>query len=204
MSMPPLAQDLQPPATALHARAERNLDYIRETMRSAGTFTSVPGKGGVAMGVVGCIALWLGSRMNTPVGMLGVWIAAAPIAAVLGGVFMIAKARQRDAALSGIIARRFFAGLAPPILVAAVLTWLLLAQGATDVVPAMWLMLYGAGAIGGGAFSVRPVIAMGAGFVVLGVVSALTPASWANAWLGAGFGGLHIVFGSLIARRHGG
>jgi heme/copper-type cytochrome/quinol oxidase subunit 3 len=27
---------------------------------------------------------------------------------------------------------------------------------------------------------------------------------WADFWLGAGFGGLHILFGTIIARRYGG
>ena len=204
MSKTPLAQDYSPSAVALHARAEQNLDYIRETIRCAGTFTSVPGKGGIAMGVMGGIAAIIASQTDTALEMLAVWVVVAPFAALSGGVFMIAKARRRGAALSGIIARRFFTGFAPPLVVAGALTWLLLAKGAADIVPAMWLMLYGAGAIGGGAFSVRLVIVMGICFVVVGIVSAITPAGWANGWLGAGFGGLDIVFGSIIARNHGG
>lgn len=204
MSISPLAKDLDTPAAALHSRAERNLHYIRETMRCAGTFTSVPGKGGIAMGIVGGLAALIASRMESPIGVLTVWIASAPIAALLGGAFMVAKARRLETALAGFVSRRFFTGFAPPLVVAAVLTWLLLARDAPDVVPAMWLMLYGAAAISGGAFSVRLVVVMGVCFVALGIVSALTPDSWANAWLGAGFGGLHIVFGSIIARYHGG
>ena len=204
MSISPLANDFDAPATPLHSRAEQNLHYIRETMRSAGTFTSVPGKGGIAMGIVGGIASLVAAQMEAPVGMLTVWIASAPIAALVGGAFMVAKARRLETALAGLVARRFFTGFAPPLAVAALLTWLLLAQGAAGIVPAMWLMLYGTAAISGGAFSVRLVVVMGICFVALGVVSAVAPAAWANAWLGAGFGGLHIVFGSIIARHHGG
>ena len=204
MSISPLAKDLDAPTTPLHSRAEQNLHFIRETMRSAGTFTSVPGKGGIAMGIVGGVASLVAAQMETPVGMLTVWVASAPIAVLLGGASMIVKARRLEAALAGIVARRFFTGFAPSLAVAAVMTWLLLAQGASDIVPAMWLMLYGAAAISGGAFSVRLVVVMGICFVALGVMSAVTPTAWANAWLGAGFGGLHIVFGSIIARYHGG
>ena len=202
--MTPLAQNIQAPVEALHSRAEQNLEYIRQTMQRAETFTSVPGIGGVGMGVVGGIAAFAAARVDTPLEMLAVWIVAAPIAALLGGAFMFAKARRREAPLPGIVVRRFATGLAPPLFVGAVLTWWLLDHGVADIVPATWLMLYGAGAISGGAFSVRPVTSMGICFVVLGLVSAITPADWANVWLGVGFGGLHIVFGSIIAKYHGG
>ncbi len=45
---------------------------------------------------------------------------------------------------------------------------------------------------------------MGAAFMLVGVVTLITPASWNTSLLIASFGGLHILFGFLIARRHGG
>jgi len=45
---------------------------------------------------------------------------------------------------------------------------------------------------------------MGVCFMFVGGLAALGPAAWGNGFLAAGFGGLHIIFGYLIARRHGG
>jgi len=56
----------------------------------------------------------------------------------------------------------------------------------------------------GGAFSIRIVPLMGLCFVVLGTVALFCPWSWGNALLAAGFGGLHIFFGAVIARKYGG
>ena len=70
--------------------------------------------------------------------------------------------------------------------------------------PGAWLLLYGTGVVTGGAYSVRPVPLMGAAFMGLGTIAFFTPAAWGNAFMAAGFGGLHILFGIVIWRKHGG
>jgi hypothetical protein len=58
--------------------------------------------------------------------------------------------------------------------------------------------------ITGGAYSVRIVPVMGIAFMVLGGLTLMAPATWGDVLLAAGFGGIHIVFGAIIAGRHGG
>jgi hypothetical protein len=40
--------------------------------------------------------------------------------------------------------------------------------------------------------------------MAVGTVALFAPAAMATPFMAAGFGGLHLFFGTLIARRHGG
>ena len=45
---------------------------------------------------------------------------------------------------------------------------------------------------------------MGICFIAMGAAALASPESWSNAYMVAGFGGLQIVFGLVIARKYGG
>ena len=90
--------------------------------------------------------------------------------------------------------------LSPPLFVGGLLTVVLYRAGLTNAIPGVWLLLYGTGVVTGGMFSVSVVPIMGLCFMALGAVALFTPPSLANYFLAAGFGGLHIVFGVIIAR----
>jgi hypothetical protein len=73
-----------------------------------------------------------------------------------------------------------------------------------ELLPGIWLLLYGCGVVAGGAVSIRVVPLMGSCFMILGVAACLAPPAWGDLFMAFGFGGLHLGFGLLIARRHGG
>ncbi len=190
---------------ALHSRAMDNLRFIRETMEGAASFTAVPGWGGALMGATALGAAIIASGQRSIAGWFTVWAMEALIACVIAGAAMAKKARAAQTQLLSRPGRKFALTFSPPIFVGAVLTIaLLLRPGGAALLPAVWLLLYGTGVVTGGAFSVRIVPVMGLCFMALGCIALFAPASWANYLLGAGFGGLHLIFGPMIARRHGG
>jgi hypothetical protein len=186
----------------LSVRAMDNLRFIRETMEHAGAFTAVPGWGGVAMGVSALAAAALAASQPDVHLWLRVWMAEAVLGALIGSLAMWRKARSGSTPLLSAPGRKFALAYAPPVLVGAVLTGVL-AHSASEALPAVWLLCYGAGVVTGGALSVPVVPVMGFCFLLTGVAAAVFP-TWGNALLASGFGGLHIVFGLVIARRHGG
>ena len=186
---------------SLDARAADNLRFIRETMERAGSFTAVPGWGGIAMGISAIIAAVLAGKEQDPALWLRVWIIELIVAMLLASATMTLKARRARTSLFMGPARRFAMAFAPPVMVGGVLTWALAWREQFELLPAVWLLLYGAGIIAGGMYSVRVVPIMGGLFFMLGLLALFLPG---NLLLALGFGVLHIVFGSIIAWRYGG
>ena len=188
----------------LRDRAVENIRYIRDAMERAGSFTAVPGWGMVAVGVSALGATWLASRQTRDADWLAVWLGEAVLAMAIGGLALVHKARAaNDPLLSG-PGRRFGLSFVPPIVVGALLTIALHRVAQFPLLPGTWLLLYGTAVATGGAFSVRIVPVMGVCFIALGAAALLAPAGWWPWFMAAGFGGLHMLFGAIIARRYGG
>lgn len=190
--------------TAVTEHAAKNLQFIRHTMERSATFSAVPGIGGGLMGSVGVAAAVGASMQPTAERWLATWLAAALVALIIGLVAMRAKAARLRITLVGAPARRFALALAAPLVAGAALTFGLWLHAAWGLMPPTWLLLYGTGVLTGGAFSVAPMRVLGIAFMALGVAALITPKEWGNVWLALGFGGLQIVFGLYIAKRHGG
>lgn len=184
--------------------ADDQLSFIRRAMERSSTFTAVPGWGGAGMGVVALAAAAAAARQPTAERWLAVWLGAAVVAFAIGIVAMRRKAASIGVPLAGATGRRFAMSMAAPLIAGAALTAGLWMHNAWALMPATWLLLYGAGTMTGGAFSTAPLRVVGLSFMLLGIAAIVTPPSWGNAWLALGFGGLHLGFGWHIARHHGG
>jgi hypothetical protein len=190
--------------TSFGQHAEESLQFIRRTMERSSTFTAVPGIGGVGMGAIGLAAAVLAANQSSAGRWLIVWLVAAAVASSIGFTAMLRKAARLGAPLAGAVGRRFAMSLAAPLVAGAALTWGAWVHNDWDLLPAVWLLLYGTGVLVGGVFSVPAVRLLGVAFMAIGVAALATPPAWSNVWLGIGFGGLQIAFGLYIARRHGG
>jgi len=189
---------------SLSQAAAGNLRYIRATMDASGAFTCVPGAGIVLVGIIGVLAglaVTLGPFAES---WLLFWLGAAAIAAPVGAALLARKAASSGTTLASGVGRRFLFALLPGFVAAAFLTAALVQAGLLTVVPAAWLLLYGASVSAAGALSVLAVRLLGMTCMALGALSLAAPASFAQVALLAGFGLAHIGFGGWIWRQHGG
>jgi hypothetical protein len=192
----------EPPA--LHDRAMDNLRFIRETMERAGSFTAVSGWGEVAIGLTALAAAYVAARQAGFDEWLVVWLVEACLSLVIAGSAMIWKARTARIPLLSGPGQKFALSFSPPILVGAILTAVLYRAGTAEAIPGTWLLLYGTAVVTGGASSVRVVVLMGVAFMLAGAAALFSPPAWGDIFMAGGFGGLHIAFGAVIARKHGG
>ena len=189
---------------SINERAIQNLQYIRETMERAGAFTAVPGWGGILMGVSALMTALISSRLPSRDLWFASWLGEAGMALAIGGWAMVQKAKAAKCTLFYGAGRKFAMNLLPAMISGGVLTVVLYRQQHFGIMPGVWLLLYGVSVVNGGAFSVKIVPLMGISFMVLGTVALLAPFEWANWFMAAGFGLIHIAFGIVIARRYGG
>lgn len=192
----------EPPA--LHERAMDNLKYIRETMERATAFTGISGWGLVAIGITALGASFIAYRQRSFKEWMMVWLVEELVALLLAGWSIDRKSRASKMPLMSGPGRKVAFSLTPPLFAGGLLTVVLYRAGLTDAIPGLWLLLYGTGVVTGGMFSVSVVPIMGLAFMTLGAAACLAPPQFANWFMGAGFGGLHIVFGIVIARKYGG
>jgi hypothetical protein len=198
----PIRPPTNPPE--MQARAMDNLRFIRETMEAAGTFTAVSGWGQVVIGATAVIAALIAQQFIGTTEWVLVWAAEAFLALVISVWFMYNKARK--ASLPGLAssARKLLFSFTPVGVVGLIVTVALMQRQLGAMLPGMWMLLYGTAVVAVGAFSVRIVPVMGAAFILTGGLALFAPASWSTGLMIAGFGALHVGFGVIIARRHGG
>jgi hypothetical protein len=180
-----------------------NLRFIRGAMERASSFTAVPGWGQVAMGLSALAAAAFAARQANDARWLAVWLAEAAIAITLGVWALAAKARRLGQPMLLGAGRRFVLSFTLPVVAAALLTAALVRAGQYAVLPGLWLLLYGVAVAAGGAFSVPVVPILGGCFVALGAAGLFVRLP-RDLLMALGFGALHLVFGWIIARRHGG
>jgi hypothetical protein len=190
-------------------KAFDNLRFIRETMERSSHFTAIPGYGGALMGATAIGAAIIAHNQPTIRDWLITWLVEALLAFCIGIFAMWQKAKNAGESLVSAPSRKFALAFAPPLVAGIILTALFYFKSLFEFMPTVWLTLYGTAVVTGGAYSVKIVPIVGWLFVALGVVSVFVPASNENLYYGnflmaLGFGVLQIVFGLVVAKKHGG
>jgi hypothetical protein len=187
----------------IESRALGHLAYIRRSIDSSGSM-AVPGMAGIVMGSIGIVATIAASVPRGVPHWLEIWLIAAVVALVVGGATMARQAAESGHARYLGPVRKFLLCLCPALFAGAVLTFLLWRINATQLIPGVWLLLYGCAVLSASTVTIartmRLISIMGVLFMLLGLLAFVSPARVHTAILGLGFGALHSIFGVLIGR----
>lgn len=185
-------------------KAFDNLRFIRETMERSSHFTAIPGYGGALMGATAIGAAIIANQQPMIREWLITWLVEACLAFCIGIFAMWQKAKNAGDSLISAPSRKFALAFAPPLVAGIILTTLFYFKSLFEFMPTVWLTLYGTAVVTGGAYSVRIVPIVGWLFIALGLISVFAEARHGNLLMAVGFGVLQIVFGLIVARKHGG
>ncbi len=184
--------------------AEDELRYIRDVMQRSTEFSAISGIGLIAIGVIGAGAsIYASITFEPSAAWAKFWCTVAVLALLVSLVLSVKKARRSGTSVAAGPGRKFALCLAPAIIGGAALTFGLYQYGVFELMPAAWLLMYGAGLAAGGTYSVGNLPLFGGLFMLVGILAVLTSIP-GDVLMGAGFGVLHLVMGLIIYRRYGG
>ena len=161
---------------------------------------AVPGSAGIIMGIIGLMAAVLSSMPSFHGLWLTIWLLAGLIAGTVGSALIVRESSLRDLKLVDTPLRKFALCLAPSLGAAVVMTAVHWSAGNLHAIPGTWLLLYGCALVAASAATTRTIAIMGSLFIAFGLAAFLLPERAQILMLGAGFGGLHLVFGFIIGR----
>jgi hypothetical protein len=187
----------------LDSHAVATLRYIRASMEGA-VLLAVPGSAGIVLGGIALTAAALCLAPGLYRYWLGIWLGAALVGAVIGSILIVRESSLRDLRLAGTPLLKFALCLSPSLAAGLVMTAVHWFAGNLHAIPGTWLLLYGCALVAASAATTRIIATLGVFFILFGLLALLLPDDLQILMLGAGFGGLHIVFGFLIRRMsHG-
>lgn len=161
---------------------------------------AVPGSAGLVLGTIALLTTGLCLAPELHKFWVAIWLSAALLGAVLGSILIVRESSLRDLRLNGTPLLKFALCLSPSLGAGLVMTAVHWFGGNPHAIPGTWLLMYGCALLAASAATTRIIAALGMLFVLFGLASLLLPDEWQLLMLGAGFGGLHIIFGLLIGR----
>jgi hypothetical protein len=191
------------------AEIEQDLKIIRKIMESSSRYTNIPASGYLVTGVLGCLGVWgtyafLGWEKISDITLITpedmkmlalIW--SLVFAAAIGTVafFSWRKARRHKISAWNSLAARMVFSQIPLVIVIGVLTVTMAIKGYYDLIPAMWLGIYGTVLYSFSYFTGFEHKIEGSMFIILGIIAGFVSHTVALALLGIGFGGIHIMAG---------
>jgi hypothetical protein len=176
--------------------AEQTLSLIRTLMERSTCYTNLSGHAGIAASVATFVGCAMRSWYNTP--FLSTWIGVLLAAAGASIFFTAMMARANGEPPWTRQARTVVIAFTPALVAGLVLTAVLARVGQEMLLPGVWMLLWGVGALAMSLFTPRSFCLLGVSFMVSGTVTLfLSPINDVLS-MGLTFGAIHLAYGTIL------
>lgn len=176
--------------------AEQTLAVIRTLMERGTQYTHLSGHAGIAAGGLTLLGSFLRMRFNTP--FLPTWLGVLVAASASTILFTAALHRANGEPLWTRQARTVTFALLPSLVAALIFTAVLSRVGQQALLPGVWMLMWGVGALGMSFFTPRVISALGATFLAAGTVTLVTGITNDALAMALTFGAIHLAYGTIL------
>lgn len=176
--------------------AENTLAVIRTLMERSTRYTNLSGHAGIAAGLITLLGSALRARYHTP--FLPTWLGVLAAACGASIVFTAIMARANGEPVWTRQARTVALALLPSFVSALVLSAVLYRVGEQNLLPGVWMLLWGVGALAMSFFTPRVISALGGLFLAAGTFTLFVPLLDDALTMGMTFGLIHLVYGIIL------
>lgn len=195
--------------------ARDHLRVIRQTMERSTQYSTLSGWSGILIGIVAIVGVYLTRSMlgGQPVAIqtvrdaaprLGLlWATALVLSVAIEFLYNKRRATRVGKRVVSRLGAHILLAALPAFLACGVLTAFFYEHNLLPYILGIWMLCYGLAICAVGLFSARPVTYLGSAFVVSGAITMLAPLTIHLYMMALTFGGFHIIYGIVMARRHG-
>lgn len=176
--------------------AEQTLETIRTLMERGTRYTNLSGHAGIAAGLCALVGCGLRHWLHTP--FVATWLGVLVAASAATAFFTARMAAGNGEPLWTRQARTVTLALAPSLTTALILTAVLSRVGEQPLLPGIWMLLWGVGALAISFFTPRVMSALGITFMAAGAAALLSPPASDVLSMGLTFGLIHLVYGIAL------
>jgi hypothetical protein len=176
--------------------AEQTLETIRTLMERGTRYTNLSGHAGMAAGCCALMGCALRGWFGTP--FVATWMGVLVAACAACVWFTMRMAAANGEPLWTRQARTVTLALLPSLVSALVLTVVLARVGQERILPGVWMLLWGVGALAISFFTPWVMSALGVTFMAAGMVALLTTPTSDVLTMGITFGLIHLIYGFAL------
>lgn len=176
--------------------AEQTLSVIRTLMERGTQYTHLSGHAGIAAGLLTLLGSFLRARYDTP--FMVTWMGVLAAASASTVLFTAALARAHGERVWTRQARTVTLALLPSLSCALILTAVLGRVGQSALLPGVWMLLWGVGALAMSFFTPRVISMLGITFLIAGTVTLASGITNDALTMALTFGAIHLGYGAIL------